>query len=273
MSLQRKLKPDNNITGAAVPLSMLPLFGIASLIFGLQVGMRVLMAMIAAFALFYLFVSLRTGNRAFLFVFVYAVFLSAMLYVGETYFGGRRYASREFGLAYFTGIAFFGAGLIYLLLTRKTKWRGREVLELAAEPVEESGNGYTARPRPVGRVEYTPEQIHGFARFISSNLIALPYKTSKNVTLVPVRMGDEYGRLLGLSGDYLDATWVNFDLSGEVSVHIAQKDYLNYREPLAFDQLCSSLGQLFIDFFELYRKGEGVRVIDRMNDLNINVFS
>jgi len=86
-------------------------------------------------------------------------------------------------------------------------------------------------------------------------------------------MGEEFGRLLGLSGDYRDATWVNFDNEGEVSVHISQRDYLEYREPLAFDQLCASLGQVFIDFFELYQKGEGVRAVDRMDDLRIGIFS
>lgn len=79
--------------------------------------------------------------------------------------------------------------------------------------------------------------------------------------------------MLGLSGDYRDASWVNFDVNGDVAVHIAHKDYLDYREPLAFDQLCTSLGQVFIDFFELYNKGEGVCVIDRMDDLKIGVFS
>lgn len=273
MSLIRKLKPDTSITGAAVPLSMLPLFGIIVLIFGLPTGMRTLMAMIAVFALFYLIVFFRTGNPPQLFVAIYATFLCGMVYVGETYIVQQVYNSRAYGLAYFTGLIFFGAGLLYLLLTRQIKWRGREIFELAAEPVEETGDGYTARPRPVGKVEYTGEQIRGFARFLSRYLVALPYETARNITLVPVKMGEEYGRVLGLSGDYRDATWVNFDLNGEVSVHIAQKDYLDYREPLAFDALCTSLGQLFIEFFELYKKGEGVRVIDRLNDLKLSVFS
>ncbi len=112
-----------------------------------------------------------------------------------------------------------------------------------------------------------------FRRFCARHLIALTYITSKNITLVPIKMGEEFGRLLGLSGDYRDATWVNFDVNGEVSVHIAQKDYLDYREPLAFDQLCTSLGQVFIDFIELYNKGEGVRVIDRMDDLKLSFLS
>jgi hypothetical protein len=115
--------------------------------------------------------------------------------------------------------------------------------------------------------------MHDFAQFCARHLIALPYITSKNITLVPIKMGDEFGRLLGLIGDYRDATWVNFDVNGEVSVHIAQKDYLDYRETLAFDQLCNSLGQVFIDFFEQFKKGEGVRVVDRMDELKIGVFS
>lgn len=273
MSLVRKLKPDTNITGAAVPLSMLPLFGIISLIFGLPVGMRALMAMIAVFALFYLIVFFRTGNTPQLFVALYAIFLCGMVFVGETYFDQQSHRNQTYGLAYFSGVFFFGAGMLYLLLTRQIKWRGREILELAAEPVEENGDGYTARPRPVGRVEYTREQIRGFARFLSRYLIALPYESAKNITLVPVKMGEEYGRILGLSGDYRDATWVNFDLNGEVSVHIAREDYLDYCEPLAFDALCTSLGQIFIEFFELYSKGEGVRIIDRLNDLKLSVFS
>ena len=86
-------------------------------------------------------------------------------------------------------------------------------------------------------------------------------------------MGDEFGRVLGLSGDFREDTWVKFDVDGDVSVHIAQKDYLDYREPLDFDQLCTSFGQVFLDFFELYKKGEGVRVIDRLDNLQIAVLS
>ncbi|MBE0684752.1 MAG: hypothetical protein IH585_02005, partial [Anaerolineaceae bacterium] len=137
----------------------------------------------------------------------------------------------------------------------------------------ETGNGYTSRPKPIGKVDYSPQQIQAFSRFVARNLIALPYSNSGNITLVPIKMGDEFGRLLGLSGDYFDATWINFDLNGEVSVHISQKDYLDYREPLAFDALCDSLGQVFIEFLDLFTKGEGVRVIDRLDDLKIPIMS
>jgi hypothetical protein len=251
---------------------MLPVFGIVSLIFGFRAGLMVLAGMVWAFALFYLYVFLRTRNWPTLFVTVWAAFLGSMVIALARYVGTGEIAP-EFGIAYLSGLAFFGFGIIYLAATRRLKWRGREIFELAAEPVDETGNGYTSRPRPVGRVKYSPKQLREFAQFASRHLIALPYITSKNITLVPVKMGDEFGRLLGLSGDYRDATWVNFDVDGEVSVHIAQADYLDYREALSFDQLCISLGQVFIDFIDLYCKGEGVRIIDRMDDLKIGYAS
>jgi hypothetical protein len=273
MSLVRKLKPDRNIIGPLIPLSMLLIWGISSLLFDLPTTWIILAALMWVYSLFYLIVFARTGNLTQLFIFVYAVFAGVILASLASYFDASRIERLEFRLAYTSGLVFFGSVLIYLALTRKLKWRGREIFELAAEPVEETGNGYTSRPRPVGKVEYSPQQMRSFARFCARHLIALPYYTSKNITLVPIKMGEEFGRVLGLSGDYRDATWVNFDVNGDVAVHIAQVDYLDYREPLAFDQLCTSLGQVFIDFFELYKKGEGVRVIDRMDDLKIGILS
>jgi hypothetical protein len=273
MSLVRKLKPDRNITGALIPLSMLPIFGLASLFFGIHTGFITIAVLMWVYALFFLYAFVRTGNIAQLVLCTEGIFFGYMLLVYEPTFGLSTMGTMEFKAGYITGVIFFGIVLVSLAITRRLKWRGREIFELAAEPVEEVGDGYTARPRPVGKVEYSPAQMRGFARFCARHLIALPYTTSKNITLVPIKMGEEFGRLLGLSGDYRDATWVNFDVAGEVSVHIAHKDYLDYRESLAFDPLCTSFGELFIDFFELYNKGEGVRAIDRMDDLKMSIFS
>ena len=273
MSLVRKLKPDRNIAGPLIPLFMFVLFGLSSVILGLAGGIRTLAVLIGLYAFFSLYIFLRTGNTPHLLVCLYQVFLGSSAYFLSAFFGTSRDESPEYILAYLSGLLFFSVLLVYLIVTRKMKWRGREIFELAAESVEENENGYTDRPRPVGKVEYSPQQIRDFARFLARHLIALPFYTSKNITLVPVKMGDEFARLLGLSGDFRDASWVNFDENGEVSVHIAQKDYLDYRQPLAFDPLCASFGQVFIDFFELIQKNEGSRVIDRLDDLNIAYFS
>ena len=273
MSLERKLKPDCSITGIIIPFSIIPIFGLATLFFGLPTGLITLAAWMWVYSLFYLYVFFRTGNTAQLVIFAEGAFFGFMFLVFEPNFGMNKVGGLEFKAAYISGVIFFGLMLISLALTRKLKWRGREIFELAGESVDESGNGYTSRPRPVGKVEYSVQQMHTFARFCSRHLIALPFVTSKNITLVPIKMGEEFGRLLGLSGDYRDSTWVNFDVDGEISVHISQKDYLDYREPLAFDQLCTSFGQVFVDFFDLFNKGEGVRAIDRMDDLRLSIVS
>lgn len=273
MSLTRKLKPDRSITGALIPISMFLIFGIAALAFGLPAGLIVLAISLWALALFYLVAFVRTRNLAQLVISADDLYFGFMVFVFEANFYTGKDGRIEYMLAYMFGLLFFAVALLYLALTRKLKWRGREIFELAAAPVEETGNGYTARPKPVGKVDYSPQQVRAFARFAAKHLIALPYITSKNTILVPVKMGEEYGRLLGLSGDTYEATWVNFDSDGEVSVHLAQKDYLDYREQLAFDPLCTSLGQVFIDFLEMYVRGEGVRIIDRLDDLKIPVFS
>jgi hypothetical protein len=249
------------------------IFGIVSLVFGLPTGLLTLAGLIWAITLFYLVVFARTGNRPHLFVSGYGIFIGTIVIELRKTILTQRSESVELGLAYVSGVVFFLFVLAYLVLTRKIKWRGRELFELAAEAVAEEGNGYTSRPRPVGKVEYSPEEMRAFAEFAARHLIALPYFTGKNITLVLIKMGDEFGRLLGLSDDYREATWVNLDDNGDVSVHIARNDYLDYRQPLAFDALCTSLGQIFIEFLELYSKGEGVRVIDRMDELQIPVFS
>ena len=135
MSLVRRLKPDRNIIGAMIPLSMLPIVGVVSLIYCLLVGFMVLALLTWAFGLFYLYVFVRTGNGPHLFVSIYAAFLGYMFFIARDYITVPNSENVGFRLAYFTGIAFFGFGLIYLTLTRRLKWRGREIFELAAEPV------------------------------------------------------------------------------------------------------------------------------------------
>ena len=167
----------------------------------------------------------------------------------------------------------FLAWMQLLLFSRRFKWRGREILELAARPVEDVSDGFTERPRPLGKTSLMRKDIIEFARFASKHLIAVPYLESERVVFVPVTMARSFHYLYPWKGDYNDATWVAFDNDGRVSVNIARKDYQQYLDTLSFDQLCESLGNLFVDFMETYKRGEGVRIIDRMNDLRENPYT
>ena len=70
-----------------------------------------------------------------------------------------------------------------------------------------------------------------------------------------------------------DKSWVAFDYGGTVSAHISKEDYLDFKENLAFDPLCEKLGQQFVEFFEYFRKGEEVRIIDKVNEIKVGYFS
>ena len=47
-----------------------------------------------------------------------------------------------------------------------------------------------------------------------------------------------------------NSDWTLSDFDGNVSASISKKDYLAFTEELAFDQLCDSLGKLFIEFMD-----------------------
>jgi len=248
------------------------IFGLSALLFGIIPGFYILGGLVWIYALYNLLVFVRMGNLAHLVPTAYLIFLGFMLFLAP-YFGQRTESDLGYRIAWFSGILVFGILMIFVTITKKVKWRGREIFELAAEPVDDTGDGYTPRPRPVGRVEFTQREILSFARFINSNLIAIAYVSPRKVTFMPVKMGDEFMQFLRLYRPNDESTWINFDFEGDVSVHISHKDYLDYREPLAFDKLCESLGQLFVHFAELHKKGEGVRIIDRLDAVGLSFFS
>ncbi len=266
----RKLKSDRSIGGWIVPLILLALFGLSLLVLGYRRGLYVLPILAWMYAAYSLYVFLRTRNFEHLVLCAFQIFLGWLALQLPSFVDSGRIESRSSLIAAAIGFVCFTVLILFLLATRRLKWRGSEVFELAAETVEASGNGYTARPRPIGKVEFNRQELLGFARFCTRNLIAVAYLSPRQAVLVPVRMGQEYTYLFR-GGAYPESTWISFDFDGDVAVHISQKDYLNYREPLAFDKLCESLGHLFIEFAEQHQHGEGVRIIDRMNALQMNI--
>lgn len=152
---------------------------------------------------------------------------------------------------------------ILVLVSGKIRPRGRRILELAAMSVDEKADGFTARPFPVGKSTYTKEEIMGFTGFLSRHLVVSPRIQEDRVYLV----------INASEISYLTFRWVNiqrktyvaFDFSGHISIHIAKRDYRRYKDELTFDRLCRSLGDLFKQFLILYQRGESQTVIDMMD--------
>lgn len=267
MYVIRRLKPDRNFYMILLPFGVLVIGAFLGAIFGLQAGFSFLAVFFWIYALYSFLTFIQTHNAGFVVVSLFQ--FSAGLVVFATPGGAFRGESPGIILFLVALEIFFAVWLIILTATKRLKWRGREILELAAAPIEDVGNGYTTRPLPAGKTEFGRVQILEFAEFARKNLIAATYMGKEKVVFVPVMVGREIGFILGLNRDYTDETWVAFNFDGMVTVNISHRDYLEFKESLAFDQLCESLGNLFVEFMETFQRGEGVRVIERLNALNI----
>jgi len=266
----RKLKPERSYGMILLPIGVLAIIGTIGALLGVAAAFMTGGVCFLLYAAYSFLTFVRTGNPGFVVVSLFQLSASLMGFTGPAGLGRRPYApTLFFGVC----MVFFAVWMILLAVTKRIKWRGREILELAAASVEHTQNGYTARPLPVGKTDFNERQVLEFAGFARKHLMAATYVDKDRVMFVPVREGHEPPFILGLKGDYIGETWVSFDFEGNVSANVAQRDYLEYREALSFDKLCESLGDLFIEFAELVRRGEGVRVIDRLDAVGYSFLS
>jgi hypothetical protein len=240
------------------------------IIFLIIFGFRKAYGIFALIGLFYTIVNtilyFKTRNSGYLantFLFLCIIFFSLFIFI----YGLEQKKTLITTVAVLTIIA--GIWVIVNLFSRKLKWRTREVLELAAMPVTETEDGFTNRPLVAGRINFTEREIRAFSMFMRKNLIATPYEEEDKIIF---SIDVPFWELVWKKRDWTSDTKVIFHYDGNVTVNIAKNEYLKYKERLSFDQLCDSLGKLFIEFLDLYVKGEGIRVIDRFNALKLNPF-
>jgi len=271
MSHDKKLKPDHSLVGLLPAFCTLIIVVIAAVIFGRRGMAWSATLLFAGFTVFAYAAQRRSGSLTYIASTVYL--FTATLWLGSapgSVFGfSDRTPHDIFGILTILSLVI----LFYLIFTRRAKWRGRDILELAAAPVDELENGFTERPYPSGKVDYSWEEVLGFARFCGRHMISLPYVRQEKLFLVPVRMGKEFGHLWNVSRDISKDSWVCFDSEGHVTVNISKDDYYLYRDDLSFDQLCDSMATLYVEFLDLYRRGLTVRIIDRLNSVKIGFFS
>jgi len=269
MASKRKFNPSFNI-GVFIPIAItLVAFAFASTFIGISAGIMVVLFVFLLYALFSMWAYAQTRNIAYFAAFLFQSLM--VVYFLTVPHGLMPMGKKEAWFFYFCGLI-VAVWLVYMMATGKGKWKGKNVFELAALQVNDTVNGYTERPRPAGKLSYTKSELFGFAEFVRKNLIALPYIEQDSVVFVPVKMGDEYKFLLGFAGDHRFYSWVSFDFEGNISASISKKDYLCFTEEFSFDQLCDSLGKLFIEFMEYYKKNETERILHRLNSLKFGYF-
>jgi hypothetical protein len=270
----KKLKPDFKITGFLPALFALVSGACVAIIVGPAAGLKTIGVIILIYATFALIAAIRTTAISYWVsaIYMYCLGLYVIFIEFREFHPKKLYLTLEakFMLVWVT---FFLLWVIYLLLTKRAKWRGRDVMEAAAENVDTGEFTYTPRPRPIGKLEGSKEEILSYARYLKKYLVVMPYYNQDKVLLVPVKMGEEFGFLFGPNINYWNHTWISIHFNGDVAVNISKEYYLDFKDNLSFDQLCESLGNLFITFYEYYRKGEEIRIIDHLNEMKIGPFS
>jgi hypothetical protein len=106
-----------------------------------------------------------------------------------------------------------------------------------------------------------------FIPFALGIIFAIP--CIENVKII-FSLTSSYWKQIGLKRGYSDESWISIDDAGKVTTFISKSDYLKYRDVFSFDQLYINLGNLFIDFFELTKQGDGFRIIDRLKSMKLN---
>jgi len=270
----KKLKPDRNIIGILPAVFALISGACVAILFNPAAGLKTIGVIILIYATFVLMAAIRTSSIGYRIssIYLYCLGIYIIFLEFREYDHQHLYLNQgaKFMLIW---VAFFLLWVIYLLLTKRTKWRGRDIMEAAAENVDEGEFTYTPRPRPAGKLNAGKEELLYFAQYLKRNLIALPYYDNDKILLVLVKMGEEYGVLYGPNINYRERTWISVDFEGNVAVNISKEYYLDFKENLSFDQLCASLGNLFTRFYEYYKNGEEIRIIDHLNDMKIGPFS
>lgn len=240
---------------AAVTAALIVMIIAARVFYG-SLGMAwILGAVLLVMGAIHFVVLVVTRNPAYIFLVLFYIL------AGLTIFPS--FSEAPWHLAAAIGAAAALMGMIGVFISKTINWRYREVLELAAAPVEEVEDGFTPRPFPSGSFNYSRSESEGLGRFLRKYVIAYPFFEKNRVVYVIPRYMWSY--LLQIRKNYNKETYVAFADDGEVTVRIDQRDYQAYKEELSFDQLCTFMGNLFKQFMQDYKQGKEKQILHRLN--------
>lgn len=269
MSSANKLGADRSLAGLVPAMVTLVSIAVVWIFMGEEAAFLWTNFAFAVFTGLALVAWWRTRSKGYLASSIYLLACTLMIAVRNGLIPGGHDVAPAFAILVFLSLGV----LVLMMLTRQIKWRGRDVLELAARPVAGETEAFSDRPRPVGKADYSAGEIRDFAAFARRKQIAMTYEEADRVVFVPVKMGSEYSFLFRTDRDYSGDTWIAFSNDGNITVNVSESDYGAFREDLDHDQLCRSLADVFFDFLDMHRKGQDGRILDRLDAMKIGIFS
>ena len=157
-----------------------------------------------------------------------------------------------------------------IMYTLKTKLEShhRRLFELIAEPIADASDGYTPRPYPAGKTDCSREEIQRFAQFMEQKYIKNNYLNDDQIILLLPGLHSPFGHIKKPNPE--NSSYIAFDKEGNVKAFMSQKDYDQYRDTYTFDQLCESMGTLFLGFLEDFRNGQENRILEKFRSRTWN---
>lgn len=258
MNMEQKRNDNSGRNETIFWMILGPLLVVLVFLYGFSLVL--LSPIFAVYSILSILLFIRTRNMGYMIKSLMFFFL--LLFVILLFFTGNKILTLFMG-----GISLiFLVWLIILIAIRDYKWRTSQMLELAAMPVDEIKNGYTMRPMPAGKADFEWNELLRYSYFIRRNLISVPYYEKDKVIF---SLNRSRIKLISFSSNYIQDSWVAFERSGQVSVHISKEDYKMYKDNYAFDQLCNSLGNLYVDFFKLFRQNKEAEIIRRIDIIRV----
>lgn len=135
----------------------------------------------------------------------------------------------------------------------------RRLFRLASERICQTSEGFTERLYSAGKVECGKDELLGFARILHSYYVARPFYYENYIALA-FSMNTS---ILAIK-EVTEVSHIILDYNGNIRVKISEKDYRDYKERLSFDQLCSSMANIFIRFLDYYQKGLESRIVTEL---------
>jgi len=135
----------------------------------------------------------------------------------------------------------------------------RRLFRLASERIYEVSDGFTERPFVAGQFECSKDELLGFIRFLHGSYVAKPFYLESSVTIA-----FSMNKSLMVITEPSEVSNVIFGYDGSIRVVISEKDYKDYKERLSFDQLCSSMADVFARFLDYYKKGLESRILTEL---------
>jgi len=137
----------------------------------------------------------------------------------------------------------------------------RRLFKLAAENIEETGDGFTQRPFSAGKIPMSKEDLKGLSRFLNGKYVVKSFHESDSI-IFAFSMNKSLMKL----DDPQEVSHVTIDFNGNLSVFISEADYGDFTARFTFDQLCNSMAEIFRRFMEYYQQRLESRIITELKN-------